>query len=125
VFKGFREFILRGNVIDLAVGIVIGAAFGKVIDAFVAAFLTPLITLITLITGGAGAGGKWTVNDVDFPYGTFISALITFLLTALALYYLVVVPANAYARRRGRTAEDEASDEVRLLTEIRDRLPSR
>jgi len=120
VFKGFREFILRGNVIDLAVGIVIGAAFGKVIDAFVAAFLTPLIQLIT---GGREHGGKWTVNGVDFTYGAFISALITFLLTALALYYLVIVPANAYARRRGQADED--SDEVRLLTEIRDRLPSR
>jgi large conductance mechanosensitive channel len=122
VFKGFREFILRGNVIDLAVGIVIGAAFGKVIDSFVAAFLTPLITLIT---GGRTTGGKWTVNGVDFNYGTFIAALITFVLTALALYYCVVVPANAYARRRGKLADEEASDEVRLLTEIRDRLPSR
>ena len=121
MFTGFREFILRGNVIDLAVGIVIGAAFGKVIDSFVAAFLTPLITLIT---GGKTSGGKWTVNGVDFAYGTFITALIPFLLTALALYYLVIVPANAYARRRGKAAE-EASDEVRLLAEIRDRLPSR
>jgi len=120
VFKGFREFVLRGNVIDLAVGIVIGAAFGAVINQFTKSFLEPLIQVLT---GGHGTGGRFTVRGVPFDYGAFINALITFVLTALALYYFVVVPANAYARRRGALKEDELSDEAKLLTEIRDRLP--
>jgi large conductance mechanosensitive channel len=87
---GFRKFILRGNVVDLAVGIVIGAAFGTVVNAFVAAFLSPLIGLATPSKnlGSAtfdGAGTKW-------PYGLFITAVIAFLIIAAAVYFLVVVP---------------------------------
>ena len=122
MLKEFRDFILRGNVIDLAVGIVIGAAFGALITQFTKSFLQPLIQVIT---GGGTTGGVFRIRGVPFDYGAFIGAVITFLLTALAIYYFVVVPANAWARRRGRNTAEEEPDEVELLTQIRDRLPLR
>lgn len=124
MLKGFKEFITRGNVVDLAVGIVIGSAFSAVINQLTESFLEPLITLVT---GGQQSGGKFSVDGVDFTYGAFINAVITFLLTAIALYFFVVVPMNRLAARRAAKSKaepEELSDEARLLTEIRDRLPS-
>jgi large conductance mechanosensitive channel len=120
VLKGFNKFITRGNVVDLAVGVVIGAAFGNVITKFTEAFLEPLIKVLT---GGNEIGGIFTIRGVDFDYGAFINAVIGFLLTAVAIYFFVIVPLNRLAERRGRTRTEDQSDEVRLLTEIRDRLP--
>lgn len=96
--KGFRQFILRGNVVDLAVGIVIGAAFTTVVNDFVKAFLTPLVGLAT---GNVGDFSTRTMRlgKTDFPYGAFINGLIAFVLTALALYYLVVLPTNQLINR--------------------------
>ena len=123
MLKGFKDFIMRGNVVDLAVGIVIGAAFTAVVTAFTNAFLKPLIQLLG---GGKGAtAGTWDVNGVKFDYATFINALITFLLTAAVLYFLVVFPLNKLAERRKRGEEpppQAPSEEVKLLTEIRDAL---
>lgn len=124
MLKGFKEFITRGNVVDLAVGIVIGAAFGTVITQFTKSFIEPLIKVLT---GGNQVGGVFTVNDVPFDYGAFINAVIAFLLTAFAVYFFVVVPMNKWARRRARNGTvkpEDLSEEARLLTEIRDRLPS-
>lgn len=125
MFKGFKDFITRGNVIDLAVGFVIGAAFGAVVTQLTKSFLEPLIKVIF---GGGIQGGTFTVRGQVFDYGAFINAVITFVITAAAIYYLVVVPANRMAARRaarlGHEPTDEVSDEVRLLTEIRDRLPA-
>jgi large conductance mechanosensitive channel len=123
MLKGFKDFIMRGNVVDLAVGIVIGAAFTAVVTAFTNAFLKPLIQLLG---GGTGASaGTWDVNGVKFDYASFINALITFLLTAAVLYFLVVFPLNKLAERRKRGEEpppEAPSEEVKLLTEIRDAL---
>jgi large conductance mechanosensitive channel len=123
MLKGFKDFIMRGNVVDLAVGIVIGAAFTAVVTAFTNAFLKPLIQLLG---GGTGASaGTWDVNGVKFDYASFVNALITFLLTAAVLYFLVVFPLNKLAERRKRGEEpppEAPSEEVRLLTEIRDAL---
>jgi large conductance mechanosensitive channel len=123
MLKGFRDFIMRGNVVDLAVGIVIGAAFTAVITAFTGAFLKPLIQLMS---GGKGIkAGAFTVRGVPFDWASFINALITFVLTAAALYFLVVYPLNRLAERRARGEEPPPaapSEEVRLLTEIRDAL---
>ena len=123
MLKGFRDFIMRGNVVDLAVGIVIGAAFTAVVTAFTNAFLKPLIQLIGGDTGmNAGA---WRVGEVRFDYATFLNALITFLLTAAVLYFLVVLPLNKLAERRARGEEPPPaapSEEIKLLTEIRDAL---
>jgi large conductance mechanosensitive channel len=123
MIKGFKDFIMRGNVVDLAVGIVIGAAFTTVVTSFTNGFLKPLIQLM----GGnttATAGTK-RVGDVVFDYATFINAVITFLLTAAVLYFLVVYPLNRLAERRRRGEEPPPatpSEEIRLLTEIRDAL---
>jgi large conductance mechanosensitive channel len=123
VLKGFREFIVRGNVVDLAVGIVIGAAFTTVVNQFVASFLNPLVRLFT---GGTMASGTWQIRPgIVMDWAAFFNAMVSFLITAAALYFLVVAPINRlneFRRRRQAPAEEEMSDEVRLLTEIRDAL---
>ncbi len=96
--KGFRTFILRGNVVDLAVGIVIGAAFSAVVSGFVAAFLTPLVGLVTGSKGNF-ASKTFNVHKVLFPYGLFVQALITFLILAALVYWLVVLPLNKLMER--------------------------
>jgi large conductance mechanosensitive channel len=123
MLKGFKDFIMRGNVVDLAVGIVIGAAFTAVISAFTAAFLKPLIQLLS---GGQGvSAGAFKVRGVPFDWASFINACITFILTAAVLYFLVVFPLNKLAERRARGEEPPPaapSEEIKLLTEIRDAL---
>ncbi|MER6349791.1 large conductance mechanosensitive channel protein MscL [Streptomyces sp. NPDC001595] len=96
--RGFRSFILRGNVVDLAVGIVIGAAFTAVVNGFVRAFLTPLVGLASGVTGDFGRK-TFTVGKTEFPYGAFVNATISFLLVAAALYFLVVLPVNKLHER--------------------------
>ena len=97
MLRGFRDFIFRGNVIDLAVAVVIGAAFGVVVTAFVKDLLTPLIAAI------AGKPDfstlKFTLNGSEFLYGDFINALVAFLLIAAAVYFFVVVPMNSLMLR--------------------------
>ena len=97
---GFKQFLLRGNVIDLAVAVVIGGAFGAVVTAFVKDLLTPLIAAV------AGAPDfsslVFTLNGSRFPIGDFLNALLSFLLIAAALYFVVVAPMNALAARRRR-----------------------
>jgi large conductance mechanosensitive channel len=95
--KGFRTFLMRGNVVDLAVGVVIGVSFGAVVKGLVDGFLTPLIALVA---------GKpdfsqihFDVNGTLFPIGGFIGSLVTFLLTAAAVYFFVVLPMNALMAR--------------------------
>lgn len=125
MLKGFREFIMRGNVIDLAVAVVIGAAFTAVVNQLILSFLDPLIKVIL---GGTEASGTFTIRGQVFDWGTFVNVLIGFVLTAAAVYFLVVLPINKINQRRARGAEppaDEMSDEVRLLTEIRDALRNR
>jgi large conductance mechanosensitive channel len=123
MFQGFKDFIMRGNVVDLAVGIVIGAAFTAVVTAFTNGFVKPLIQLMG---GDSGLNaGTWAVGEVKFDYATFLNAIITFLITAAVLYFLVVFPLNALAERRRRGEEPPPaapSEEIALLTEIRDAL---
>jgi large conductance mechanosensitive channel len=102
---GFRKFLLRGNVVDLAVGLVIGAAFGAVVTAFVAAFITPLVGVAAGSSGDFSKKG-FTVSDVTFPYGGFLTALIAFVLIAAAVYFFVVVPVNRLMDRY-KPAPDE------------------
>ncbi|MGW3077658.1 MULTISPECIES: large conductance mechanosensitive channel protein MscL [unclassified Kitasatospora] len=98
MFKGFRSFLLRGNVVDLAVGIVIGAAFTAVVTGFVSAFLTPLVGV------ASGAVGDFTQKTFDvagtrFPYGLFVNAVIGFVLTAAVIYFAVVLPVGKLQAR--------------------------
>ncbi len=122
MLKGFKDFISRGNVIDLAVGVVIGAAFNSVVTVFTTSFLKPLIQVLS---GGGEVAGVWTLRGVKFDWAAFVNACIGFLLTALALYFLIVLPMNKLAERRKRGLEPEPeapAEDIRLLTEIRDAL---
>ena len=122
MLKGFKDFISRGNVVDLAVGIVIGAAFTGLVTQFTKSFLEPLIKVMS---GGKELSGTFTVRAVVFDWAAFINAIITFLITAAALYFLVVLPMNKLAERRARGEEPEPeapAEDIRLLTEIRDAL---
>jgi len=102
--KDFKTFILRGNVVDLAVGIVIGAAFGAVVTSFVGNLLTPLVS----IPGKTNfAELTFTVNHSVFRYGEFLNALIAFIILAAAVFFVVVKPINALNARRLRGEESE------------------
>src|SRR5205085_7841528 len=92
MLKGFKQFILRGNVIDMAVGVVIGAAFATVVSAFTKDLLTPLIAAIVGKPDFSYLG--FTIRNTHFPVGDFINAAISFLLVAAAVYYFVVTPVN-------------------------------
>jgi len=123
--KGFREFIMRGNVVDLAIAVVIGTAFTALVKAFVTDILTPIIAAIVGQPNFATL--TFTINHSQFFYGDLINSLITFVAVAAAVYYFVVVPLNALAARRARgqaTPADEVPPEIALLTEIRDLLAS-
>jgi large conductance mechanosensitive channel len=106
MLKDFKEFILRGNVVDLAVGVVIGAAFGAVVTAFVKDIITPFIA----IPGTTDFSDlKFTIRDSTFLYGDFFNALISFLLIAAAVFFFVVRPVNHLMNRR-RTEPDVESE---------------
>ncbi len=121
--KGFRDFLMRGNVVDLAVAVVVGAAFGGVVAAFADDFVGGLIGAVggTPDFGRAGV----TVNGSKIVYGSTITALLNFLIVAAVVYFVVVIPMTRLQRRSDRDADAETpapSDEARLLTEIRDLL---
>ena len=102
MLDGFKKFILRGNVVDMAVGVVIGAAFASVVTGLTKAFLNPLIKLV------AGGGEKFTtmqftIRGVAFPIDEFINAVISFVLIAAAVYFFVVLPVNALMARMNRS----------------------
>ena len=125
MLKGFKEFIARGNVVELAVGVIIGAAFKNIVDALVDGIINPLIAAVI---GKPDFSDAFilTLNGTDMKFGVLITAVINFILMAFAIYFCIVVPMNALNARR-KKAEDEApeaevSDEVKLLTEIRDAL---
>ncbi len=118
--KGFRDFLLRGNVIDLAVAVIIGAAFGAVVMAFAKDFVGGVI-------GGTPDFGRAgvTVNGAKVVYGSTITALINFVIVAAVIYFIVVVPVQRLTslRKDGAASESPApTDETILLTEIRDLL---
>jgi large conductance mechanosensitive channel len=96
--KGFRVFLLRGNVVDLSVGIVVGAAFTTLVNGFVKAFLTPIIGLASGATGDFSAK-TFKASGVSFPYGVFIDAVISFVIVAAVIYFLVVLPMNRMQER--------------------------
>ena len=97
MLKEFKAFVLRGNVVDLAVGIVIGAAFGLLVNQAIASFVTPLLGVLT---GGVDIADRaFGVGDVTFTWGAFIQALIVFLATAAAVFFFVVKPVNTLMDR--------------------------
>jgi large conductance mechanosensitive channel len=125
MLKGFREFIMRGNVVDLAIAVVIGTAFTALVKAFVADILTPIIAAIFGKPNFADL--TFSINNSQFLYGDLINEAITFLAVAAAIYFFVVAPLNKLAARRakGQVPADEVPPDIALLTEIRDLLASR
>ena len=114
--QGFKEFISRGSVVELAVAVVIGAAFGAVVTSLVADLLTPLIAAIFGQQDFSRL--SFTVNGSEFMYGNFINAVISFLLVAFAIYFVVVAPMNKW-RERKAAGEDPATKECpECLSEI-------
>lgn len=128
--KGFKEFILRGNVVQLAVAVIIGAAFTAIVNAIVEGVINPLIA--ALFNADDLAAAVWTIGGVSFAIGLVISAVINFVLVALVVYFVIVLPVNklneaAYERKHGHkpTEEEASASETELLTEIRDLLATR
>ena len=129
MIKGFKEFILRGNVIDLAVAVVIGAAFTVIVNSIVAGLIDPLIALI--FQADSLDSVVWTVtgltgNEVVFAFGAILGAIINFLAVAVVVYFVFVFPMNRVKERAAAKAgivEEEASElptEQELLLQIRD-----
>jgi large conductance mechanosensitive channel len=123
MIKGFRDFILRGNVVDLAIAVILGVAFGAVVSAFADDVIGGLIGVI----GGSPDFGQagFTVNESKIVIGSTITALVNFVIVAAVIYFLLVVPMNKLAARLGTGADAATpmpSDEAQLLTEIRDLL---
>ncbi|ALG29607.1 mechanosensitive ion channel protein MscL [Glutamicibacter halophytocola] len=130
MLKGFRDFIMKGNVVDLAVAVVIGAAFGAVITALVDNVLMPLIAALV----GSPNFDSFllvNINGVDIKFGVFLTALVNFLLIAAAVYFALVMPMqklnNHLAARRAageEEPEEEIDPQLELLAQIRDELKS-
>ncbi|MBF4993851.1 large conductance mechanosensitive channel protein MscL [Arthrobacter gandavensis] len=125
MLKGFKDFILKGNVLDLAVAVIIGAAFTTVVNALVNAVLMPFIS------GLVGSPNFDSFASIDFngnqiQFGLLLTAVVNFLLVAAAVYFVIVLPMNRMIERRNRrlgiTPEESADPQVMLLTEIRDVL---
>ena len=126
MLKGFKDFIMKGNVVDLAVAVVIGAAFSKVINAVVENILMPLVSALVK-SPNFDSFGVLTLNGNEIKFGMLLTALVNFLLIAAAVYFFIVLPMNTMIERRNRRLgiepkEDTAPEDVALLTEIRDLL---
>lgn len=111
MLNGFKDFVLRGNVISMAIGLAVGAAFTAVVTGFSNAFIVPLIGLFTRGTGDFSKA-SYSVEGVTFPYGLFVSAAIAFIITAAVLYFLVVLP-MAKVQNRFTTKEEEQKADIK------------
>ena len=125
MLKGFKDFLLRGNIVDLAIAVVIGTAFTALVAAFTDSFIKPLIGLVG---GGGPAGMSFTISDQTFTVGAFITAIITFAITAAVVYFFVVVPMKTVQERLAKGKEEApvaVPEDIQLLREIRDSLAQR
>ncbi|WP_019010289.1 large conductance mechanosensitive channel protein MscL [Deinococcus aquatilis] len=126
MLSGFQKFLLRGNLIDLAVGVIIGAAFGGVVTAFTQGVIMPIIGIF----GGVPNFDALTfsINGSIFKYGTFLTALINFVITAAVVYFFVITPFTRLMerfKREEKPAVAEPTNEEKLLAEIRDAIKIR
>jgi len=119
VFEGFKKFILRGNVVDLAVGVVIGAAFASLVNALVKDLLTPLIGAIAKVPDFSGL--VFTLNGSKFMYGELINAVISFLLVATAVYFFVILPMDKLLNRIKK--KEEAVKNTKKCPECLSEIP--
>lgn len=116
MLKEFRDFLMRGNLVELAVAFVMGLAFAALITSFVDDLIMPVIAMI--IGKPDFSDLTFTINDAVFRYGAFITASITFIATAAAIFFFVVKPMNALMARVRKPAEDEITDEERRHQEL-------
>ncbi len=127
MLQGFKDFILRGNVIELAVAVVVGSAFQKVVDTFVSAIVTPLINAVGA-PESTGLGFALRPDNAEATFINFsviINALIVFIITAAVVYFIFVLPMNKLSERRAKGVEPEPEaipEDIILLREIRDQL---
>lgn len=123
MLKGFREFVFRGNVIDLAVAVVVGAAVAALVAAFSDALIKPVIGIFL---GGGLDAGTWEINGQVIDFTLMINAIITFLITVAVVYFVFVAPMNRMRKRFAKVEADApAPADIALLTEIRDLLRER
>jgi len=118
MLKGFKQFILRGNVVDLSVGVVIGASFGAVVTSLVSNIITPFIGAI--IKAPDFSGLLFTINGSKFMYGSFLNAFISFIIVAVVVYFFVVTPVNALIARskRGTPVDPTTKKCPKCISEI-------
>ena len=121
MLKGFQEFILRGNVLSLAVGVVMGAAFTAVINALVSGILDPLIAAV-FGQPDISQVGNFTINGANFSLGSLLNAVLNFVIVAAALYFVVIMPVNHFLDKHKEPADPEPSEDLVVLTQIRDLL---
>lgn len=119
MLQGFKSFVFRGNVIDLAVGFVVGAAFAALVTAFTDALIKPIVGIFL---GGGIEAGQLVIRDQVINFTVMINAVITFLITLTVIYFVFVAPMNKMRERTGKGAVDATPADVKLLTEIRDLL---
>lgn len=131
LIKEFKDFISRGNIFDMSVGVIMGAAFGKIVTALSQSLIMPIITLIT---GKVDVSElTWTIGVTDLPYGQFLQSVIDFLLTAVAIFIMIKVINSTQKRIEAHTHKEEPepeaafepSAEEKLLCEIRDILKNK
>ncbi|MGB4777091.1 large conductance mechanosensitive channel protein MscL [Microbacterium sp.] len=128
MIKGFKDFIMRGNVIDLAVAVVIGGAFTALVNALVEAIINPIIALFWKAdaSGNIGIPVQGLYGEVIFPIGNLLTAVITFFAVAIVVYFVFVYPMNVFkeraAAKAGVSEEPELPTEQELLVQIRDLL---
>lgn len=123
LLEGFKQFAFKGNVIDLAVGVIIGAAFGKIIDSLVKHLIMPFISL--LVPGEQGyLAWKWVINGKEIPYGLFLGEVVNFLIVAIALYVFLVkfIGLLTKAKKEEAASPPAPTKDQELLSEIRDLL---
>lgn len=125
MIKGFREFVFRGNVIDLAVAVAVGTALTALVSAVTAALIEPIVGwILTIISGSDGSiGGTITLAEgYELNFSLLIGAAITFVVTLAALYLIFVAPMNKYRALTGQQTVDTTPADIKLLQEIRDLL---
>ncbi|PSL04594.1 large conductance mechanosensitive channel [Haloactinopolyspora alba] len=124
MLKGFRDFVSRGSVVELAVAVVIGAAFTQIVTAVVDGLINPLVAAI-FGQPDLTSVGNFTINDADFSIGLILAAAFNFVVVAAAIYFVIVLPINRMRERQAaadEAAPDEPTEDVLLLREIRDEL---
>jgi len=121
MLSGFKKFILRGNVVDMAVGVIIGAAFGAIIKSMVEDIITPLIGM----AGGAPDFSDLRLVGTPIMIGKFVNALINFFIQAAVVYFLIVAPITKLLERIHKEEPKSLPEDIKLLTEIRDLLKAK